>query len=481
MLKYFYTILLVFVIVASKAEVFSLIVDSNGNGDHKTIQAAINAAPDNQSIRTLIFVLNGIYTEKVLVPATKVNISLIGESLEGVVISWNDYASTSTGLSSAETATLQVDGKDFYMENITVRNTAGRVGQALAIRTVGDRGVYKNCRFLGYQDTYYAHKARQYNYQCFVEGGTDFIYGDATAVFELSTINCVSGGSYITAPADTKLFTQFSSGNKFYNGLMMLQCEVTANTDVPDNSYYLGRPWQPAASSVYIKCKLGSHIKPEGWSTWNDDNHLKGYYGEYQSTSLKGDTIDVSQRVDWSYQISVDWIKNFYKLEFFLKNGTDVWDARTMTKALKTPENVQVDGDFIRWDKVDQAIGYVVYNKASFYKVTTEPLIDAAGLSLSDIQIKSVRENGVLSSVSNTNLLTGKNEIIPVNLPLVWVSNKTIFSNNNINVKLYNLGGIVVKSCQVSKELSLGELPSGPYILKATNEKGQTIVQKVML
>ena len=478
----FFTLIGIFLLLAftAKAKVFDLVVDANGTGDYTTIQGAINAVTDNNAKRTLIFVRNGTYNEKVDVSATKINVSVIGESVEGVILSWNDYAGVN-GISSADSYTLMTEGKDFYMENVTVENTAGNVGQALAIRTVGDRGVYKNCRFLGFQDTYYAHKARQYNYQCYVEGGTDFIYGDATAVFEQCNINCVKGGSYITAPADTKLFTQFSSGNKFYNGLMMLECEVTANTDVPNSSYYLGRPWQPYASSVYILCKLGDHIKPEGWSTWNDDNHLKGYYAEYHNTDLNGDTIDVSQRVDWSHQITDAWIKNFYKLDFFFKKSGEVWDARLMTKALKTPENMQLDGDLIRWDAVEQAIGYVVYSNHSFFAFTEDPSISSAGLDFANVEIKSVRDNGVLSTESDTNLLVGIKTLTSVELPQIWIADKSIYTSESIEVTIYNISGVVVKTLQLSTQQSLDELPVGPYILKATNEKGKTIVQKFML
>jgi hypothetical protein len=38
-----------------------------------------------------------------------------------------------------------------HSENITFENSAGPVGQALAIRVDGDRAVFRNCRFLGWQ------------------------------------------------------------------------------------------------------------------------------------------------------------------------------------------------------------------------------------------------------------------------------------------------------------------------------------------
>ena len=472
------TLLLLF---SANAQVFDMVVDAQGSGGYQTIQSAIDAVSNNKSDRTLILVLNGKYSEKILVPSSKVNVSLIGESQEGVIITWNDYAGSETGLSSAATATLQVDAKDFYMENVTVQNTAGRVGQALAIRTVGDRGVYKNCSFVGFQDTYYAHKARQYNYQCYVEGGVDFIYGDATAVFDECTVNCVSGGSYITAPADTKLYSRLSSGDKFYNGLMILRSEVTCNTDVSANSYYLGRPWQPDASSVFILCKLGNHIKSEGWHPGGDGNNLSGYYAEYQNTDLDGETIDVSQRVDWSHQITDEWFQNYYKLDYFFKKDGVIWEAKTMTKALLTPENLRVDGTLIRWDATDQAIGYVVFYNNSFVAITEAPSILADGMEIENVEVKSVRDNGVLSDPSNKNLLVGNNEFQLVEAPDVWFNNKTIYSSENIQLTIYSVNGVVLKSYKQVRQQSLSELPHGAYILKATNSKGKKIVQKFML
>ncbi len=38
---------------------------------------------------------------------------------------------------------------------MTVENTAGPVGQAVALHAEGDRCVFRNCRLLGNQDTFY--------------------------------------------------------------------------------------------------------------------------------------------------------------------------------------------------------------------------------------------------------------------------------------------------------------------------------------
>ncbi|WP_337070872.1 pectinesterase family protein, partial [Pontibacter sp. 13R65] len=106
----------------------------DGSGTHTSIKRAVDAVLTNRSTRTLIFVKNGIYEEKIHIPFS--NISLIGESRDGVIVSWDDYSDKpGTNISTATSYTIWAAGDDLYMENMTVRNTAGNVGQAVAIRT----------------------------------------------------------------------------------------------------------------------------------------------------------------------------------------------------------------------------------------------------------------------------------------------------------------------------------------------------------
>lgn len=48
-----------------------------------------------------------------------------------------------------------IKGNDCTLENLTVENTAGRVGQAVALHIKSDRVAVKNCNLLGNQDTLY--------------------------------------------------------------------------------------------------------------------------------------------------------------------------------------------------------------------------------------------------------------------------------------------------------------------------------------
>jgi pectinesterase len=275
-------------------EVYRMTVAQDGTGDYSSIQKAIDACKSFPDQRVTIFVKNGIYNEKVLVPECNNRLSIIGESAEKTVITFGDYFSRiNRGRNSTfYTYTLLVIADDFYAENITIENSAGPVGQAIALYVAGDRCVFRNCRILGNQDTLYTDglNSRQFFDSCYIEGTTDFIFGAATVLFSGCTINSKSN-SYITAASTPQ-------GKTF--GYVFLNCRLTA----PDNvqKVYLGRPWRDFANVAFIKCELGSHIQPAGWSNWQGTARDKtAYFAEYGNS---GPGADISNRIGWSHQLS---------------------------------------------------------------------------------------------------------------------------------------------------------------------------------
>lgn len=292
---------------------YDYVVASDGTGDFFTIQEAINAVPDfRKNVRTTIYVRKGEYKEKIVIPASKINVSLIGET--GAVITNDDYANKKNrfgeNMGTSGSSTVYIYAPDFYAENITFRNSSGPVGQAVACFVSGDRAFFKNCRFLGFQDTLYTYDAdsRQYYEDCYIEGTVDFIFGWSTAVFNRCHIHSIGNG-YVTAPAtlaDTKY------GYVFYD------CTLTAADGV--DKVYLSRPWRPNAQAVYIRCNLGKHIVPEGWNNWNKKDAEKTVtYAEYQST---GDGASPSTRAKFGKQLKS--LKGYDMSEVL--GGTDGWN-----------------------------------------------------------------------------------------------------------------------------------------------------------
>ncbi|MDQ3063614.1 MAG: pectinesterase family protein, partial [Acidobacteriota bacterium] len=188
--------------ICARAEFFSnkkadLTVDANGGGDVKTVGEAIAKVPENNKKRFVIFIKPGVYNEQIRIPADKPYVSFIGESAENTKLTFN-ISNKVAGSTSAAYA-FYIAGHDFYAENISFENSFGQGSQAVAVLTEADRMVFRNCRFLGWQDTLYAKNGRQYFQNCYVEGHVDFIFGQAAAVFENCRIHS-KGDGYIAAP-----------------------------------------------------------------------------------------------------------------------------------------------------------------------------------------------------------------------------------------------------------------------------------------
>jgi pectinesterase len=302
-------------------------VAQDGSGNYKTIQEAVNAVRDLGSARVTINIKKGVYHEKLVVPSWKTTISLIGEDKNNTIITNGDFSGKANpGGSDAfgkgkfttyTSYTVLVQGNDFTAENLTIENTAGRVGQAVALHVEGDRCIIKNCKLLGNQDTLYTatEKSRQLYQDCYMEGTTDFLFGEATVVFQNCTIKSLMN-SYVTAAATT-------SRQKF--GYVLLNCKLIA-ADTTVKKVFLGRPWRSYAKTVYIHCELGKHIIPEGWNSWKGDamfpdKEKTAYYAEYGNT---GPGASVKNRVPWAKQLNDAEAK-----QYTIKNilgGTDNWN-----------------------------------------------------------------------------------------------------------------------------------------------------------
>lgn len=303
-----------------------LMVAADGSGNYKTVQEAVNAVRDLSQKQVVIHIKKGIYHEKLVIPSWKTHISLIGEDPASTIITNNDYSGKAypggkdafgkDKFSTYTSYTVLVQGNDFVAENLTIENTAGRVGQAVALHVEGDRCVIKNCRLLGNQDTLYAatSNSRQLYQNCYIEGTTDFIFGEATVVFQDCTVKSLIN-SYITAAA-TSPQQQF--------GFVFLNCKLIA--DSAGTKVYLGRPWRPYAKTVFIHCALSSHILPEGWNSWKGDamfpdKEKTAFYAEYGNT---GAGVAANDRVKWSKQLTAKEALN-YTIKNIL-GGIDHWE-----------------------------------------------------------------------------------------------------------------------------------------------------------
>ena len=270
-------------------------VGADGSGDFRTVQEAVDAAPDEPQGGKpfLIHIKPGVYREAVTVPQQKGPVAFEGEDAATTIITFANAATTLDAagkpLGTFNSATALIQDDDFSASNITFENSFGKGGQALAIRVNGDRAAFRKCRFLGWQDTVLLLRGRQYFEDCSITGAVDFIFGAGAALFQRCQIHCISNG-YITA-ASTPQDHPF--------GFVFANCAITAE---PGVRTYLGRPWRPFASVAFLKTQMPDAICPEGWQNWNNtDNEKTARFAEWKNS---GPGATAGARAPWARQLT---------------------------------------------------------------------------------------------------------------------------------------------------------------------------------
>lgn len=396
---------------------FDIVVAKDGTGDYTTINAAIEAAPEGAE-RTVIFVKNGTYEEKVFVgnryQESKKVISIIGESKDGVIITWNDYHGKQIeypgkGTISADgmtAPTMTVTSPDFYMENVTVRNTTtDAVAQAEALYQAGDRQILKNVSIEGYQDSQRQKKTKRYfYYDCTVKGNVDFIYGGGTAYYYKCNIvnrplsRSGKSGGYITAPEDVTFKTKLQSGAPLYYEYFFNDCNLTAEDGA--NGAFLSRPWADNdCGTVFLNCLMGSHISPEGFS--GNGNKTNMCFGEYNSKDSNGNALDTSMRVAWAQKLTdKDAVTCSLDAIYAAVNSNSTFDPIPAVVGLAPVTNVQESNGFVTWTGAANTRGYIVYNNGKMIAFTDGCAYNDTEKRGGTYTVRAVAMNGALSPLN---------------------------------------------------------------------------------
>ena len=276
------------------AKFLSAVVAQDGSGDFTTIRGAMaKIGMGSPGKPATIHVKPGVYRELVYAQREKRYVRLLGEDPESTVLVYGLHANMrgldDEKIGTFRTPTFFIDADDFTVENMTIQNDAGPVGQALAVAVNGDRVVFRNCRFLGNQDTVFLNRGRQYFEGCYIEGTTDFLFGGATAWFEDCDIRALTS-SFITATA-TPPEAAF--------GFVFNACRVSV---AEGEQTILGRPWRDHAATLFMNSELGAGIRPEGWHNWDKPwRETTSRYLEYGNT---GPGAERSGRVSWARELT---------------------------------------------------------------------------------------------------------------------------------------------------------------------------------
>jgi pectin methylesterase-like acyl-CoA thioesterase len=298
-------------------------VAADGSGNYKTVADALASGAADIRIKP------GTYRELLVIERPGVHLLGLGERPQDVVLTYDLSSGTAGG--TTKSASITVSGDDFRVENLTIENSFSRTrplehegSQAVAIKVMSDRAIFRKVRFLGYQDTLYANSkrcdsdkgpcvpARQYFVDCYIEGNVDFIFGDALAYFENCEIHSLAH-STIMITAQSRHYAEEPSGYVFDH------CRLTAEPGA--KHVYLGRPWRAYATVVYLDTWMGPEIEPAGWHEWEHDGKPSlptSFYAEYRST---GPGANPERR-----QLTPQEAARFARKTFLA--GSDAWDPR---------------------------------------------------------------------------------------------------------------------------------------------------------
>ncbi len=325
---------------------------SGSDGAFLTVQSAVDAVVgQTETNRANIFLAPAKYVERVEVYKPFVTFIGQGAASADVIISFN----STHGIGDPWNATTLIgySATAFMARNVTFENStpSNKDTAALALESDADRAIFDNAQFLGHQDTMLVDgRARQYFRDSFVTGDADFIFGDATAVFDQCTIESTDNG-WITA-ADTARITA--------NGLIFLDCTL-AGSSVANGSVFLGRPWlwdepNQMPSVIYIRTRMGGHIAKAGWDPGNYHDPATRV-SEWGSMNLAGALLQDSDgdgtpdgRAPWADRMTMVQAANYTLKNIF--GPVEFWNATTQPETPGIPYVSQGDP----WDPQAQLL-----------------------------------------------------------------------------------------------------------------------------
>jgi len=230
----------------------------------------VDSIASNGSAPVRINIKAGTYTEKLTI-AGRSQLCLVGDSAATTVLTYND-SNSSVG-STSGSASVYVSANDFSATQLTFQNSYGAGSQAVALRTTGQRQQFRDCRFVGYQDTLYVHSGTQYFRNCYVQGNTDYVFGGATAILQDCEVRNVQSGSAVAAP-NTASSTAY--------GIVFLGGQFTAASGV--SNVALARPWGADGAAAFLNANLAGHISAAGFTSMSGNDPAQARFSEYQST-----------------------------------------------------------------------------------------------------------------------------------------------------------------------------------------------------
>ena len=221
--------------------------------------------------------------------------------------------------------------------------------RACVIFIEADQSEFKDCQFLSSQDTMFTGNNTEHTYfkNCVIEGTTDYICGDGSAVFDGCTLSMygygdkAASGSIIVA---SKALSQL--------GYLFNNCKVVKTSYPGINNgitkTYFARPWRADSKVVFLNTEVedANTIAPAGFTSMSNVTPAKAKYYEYNTHLADGTKVSTSSRAAGVNKMT-DEEASAVKLEDYFEG----WTPAYYTSGDVKPEPVAAD-----YTAVDEAV-----------------------------------------------------------------------------------------------------------------------------
>ncbi|XP_028753524.1 probable pectinesterase 67 [Neltuma alba] len=282
-------------------------VDDEGDGEFRSIQAAIDSIPEGNSQWVIVHVRKGVYREKVTIPKNKPYIFLRGNGRGKTAIVWSQ-----SSVDNIESATFKVEAHNVIVFGVSIKNEAPTgvaytsQNQSVAAFVGADKVGFYHCAFYSTHNTLFDYKGRHYYDECYIQGSIDFIFGRGRSLFHKCEIFVIDDKRTVIKGSIT---AQNRESESEESGFVFVKGKVYGIGGV-----YLGRAKGPHSRVIFAKAYLSATIAPEGWAHWSYAGSTQSlFHGEYKNF---GPGANTTKRVSWAKQLTEKEVEPFISVDF---------------------------------------------------------------------------------------------------------------------------------------------------------------------
>ncbi|KAE8076674.1 hypothetical protein FH972_015308 [Carpinus fangiana] len=292
-------------------------VDINGDGDFKSVQAAIDSVPEGNSQWVIIHLRKGVYREKVHIPKNKPYIFLRGNGRGRSAIVWAESSDENVA-----SATFRIEAPNFIAFGISFKNEAPTgvaytsQNQSVAAFVAADKVAFYHCAFYSTHNTLFDYKGRHYYDNCYIQGSIDFIFGRGRSIFHSCEIFVISDKRVKIHGSVTAQNRQSANEN---SGFVFIKGKVYGIGGV-----YLGRAKGAYSRVIFAKTYLSKTIVRKGWTNWSYDGTTENlHHAEFK---CHGPGSKSEERAPWSKKLTEKEAAPFLTIDYIDgKEWLPVW------------------------------------------------------------------------------------------------------------------------------------------------------------